>query len=62
MHPRHHGINASRVKVGKAYPACAEKLVTGMFGVVLVVGIIDNALKVAFVIAYFKSDGVRHEL
>ena len=31
-----------------------------MFQIVLIVGIIDNALKVAFVVAHLKRDGVRH--
>lgn len=56
FHTGHYGVDAAGVKVGKTDAAGAEELMPGVFGVVLVVGVVDNALQVAFVVAYFKGE------
>jgi hypothetical protein len=51
----HHGIYALLVHLGKAYAHALEKQVTGVLGVVQVVGVVYYALDVAFVVAHFHA-------
>ena len=58
MHAGHHGVDAALVQLGKTDAARTQKLVAGVLGVVLVVGIIDNALEVALVVAYLEVEAI----
>lgn len=47
----HDHVDAAVVQFGKLYAFCLDEFVTAVFGVVLIDGIVDNALNVAFVVA-----------
>ena len=49
------GIDALLVERSKADAEAAEKQVTGMLCIVQVIGIVDDAFDVAFVIAHFHA-------
>lgn len=55
-HFRHDEVIAFCAHIGKAKADGEEEFVAGMLQIVLVVGIIDNALKVAFVVAYLHQE------
>ena len=48
---RHDNVDAAAVKIGKLYAARFDELVPACFEIVEVVGIVHNALNVAFIIA-----------
>lgn len=48
-----HHVDALVVQGGKAGSGGFQEFVTGVFHVVLIVGIIDHALQVTFVVPYF---------
>lgn len=48
-----HHVDALVVQGGKAGSGSFQEFVTGVFHVVLVVGIVDHALQVTFVVPYF---------
>ena len=54
----HHTVDASLVKFGEADVVGKEKFVTCVFDVVLIVGIVDDALEVAFVVAHLHFEFV----
>ncbi len=51
----HNGIGASLMKVHKAHAVAEQKFMTGMLQIVLVVGVVHDALHVAFVVAHFVA-------
>ena len=48
----HYRIDSLLMKCSKTDTHRRQKLVTGMFQIVLIIGIIDDALQVAFIVAY----------
>ena len=54
----HHTVDASLMKFGEADVVGKEKFVTCVFDVVLIVGVVDNALEVAFVVAHLHFEFV----
>ena len=55
LHPGHDSVHALFVQVGKAHAEGTEKAVTSMLGIVEIVGVVDDALDVAFVIAHLHT-------
>ena len=55
---RHDTVDASIVELGEADVVGKEKFVTCVFDVVLIVGVVDNALEVAFVVAHLHFEFV----
>ena len=52
LEPRHHHVDALRVQLGEAHPAFQDEQMPRMLHVVLVVGVVHDALQVALVVAY----------
>ena len=52
VQPCHYRIYSLRVQVGKTDALCEQELVPGVFDIMLVVGIVYDALQVAFIVAY----------
>ena len=48
----HHGIYAFVMEVGKAHSVLEQELMTAVLRVVLVVGVVYNALKVTLIVAH----------
>ena len=55
FHAGHDGIDASGVHLGKAKATLLQEQVTGMLGVVQVVGIVDDTFDVALVVAHLHT-------
>ena len=55
---RHNTVDASIVELGETDVVGKEKFVTCVFDVVLIVGVVDNALEVAFVVAHLHFEFV----
>ena len=53
---RHDTVDASLMKFGEADVVGKEKFVTCMFDIVLIVGVVDDALEVAFVVAHLHFE------
>ena len=51
VHAGYHGVDALLVKLGEADTDGGEKLVAGVLDIVLVIGIVDDSLQVAFIVA-----------
>lgn len=65
VHTGHNGINPLPVELCKTDAEATKKEVTGMFGIMEIVGIVDDALDVAFVIANLHAgfkDIIHYEL
>ena len=62
IHPCHDGINAAAVHLGEAEPALLKEQMACMLGVMQVVGIVDNALDVALIVAdhHPRSENIVH--
>ena len=54
----HHTVDASLMEFGEADVVGKEKFVTCVFDVVLIVGVVDDALQVAFVVAHLEAQFV----
>ena len=54
----HDTVNASLMKFGETDVVGKEKFVTCMFDVMLIVGVVDDALEVAFVVAHLHFEFV----
>ena len=54
LHTGHNGIDTALVEFGKTHTTRTKKFVAGMLRIVLIVGIVDNALKVALIIAHLE--------
>lgn len=52
VEPCHHGVDAPVVQVGETHAVRPQKFMARVFDVVLIVGIVHDALKVAFVVAH----------
>ena len=52
VQPRDHGVCALLMKSRETDAMGKQELMTGMLDIVLVVGVVDNALKVTFIVAY----------
>ena len=50
-HTRHYSIKSLLVHRCKVHPMGMQEFMAGMLGVMLIVGIVDNALQVAFIVA-----------
>ena len=54
-HTRHYSIKSLLVHLCKVHPMGMQEFMAGMLGVMLIVGIVDNALQVAFIVADLKT-------
>ncbi len=52
---RHYSIKSLLVHLCKIHPMGMQEFMAGMFGIMLIVGIVDNALKVAFIVADLET-------
>ena len=55
LHPCHDSVHTLFVQVGKAHAEGTEKAVARMFGIVEIVGVVDDTLDVAFVVAHLHT-------
>ena len=57
LHTRHHGVDSLLVKGGEAHAQAAQEAVARMLGVMEIVGVVDDALDVALIVAHIHTCG-----
>lgn len=58
LHTCHDSVDALLMKLGETDSLRKQEFMTGVFCVVLIVGIVDNALKVTLIVAHLHAESI----